>query len=97
MVDVQIFLHDLLGKRVILDQEDVLLMKNVKDGRFSVKHFYLRLTMGQESLFPFRVVWNYWMPTKVGFFAREASWGKVLTLDQLKKKGRPLIDPLLKV
>ena len=25
------------------------------------------------------------MPTKVGFFAWEAFWGKVLTLDQLKK------------
>ena len=26
------------------------------------------------------------MPTKVGFFAWEGSWGKVLTLDQLKKR-----------
>ena len=27
------------------------------------------------------------MPTKVGFFAWEASWGKVLTQDQLKRRG----------
>ena len=32
------------------------------------------------------------MPTKVGFFAWEASWGKVLTLDQLKKRGRTLAN-----
>ena len=32
------------------------------------------------------------MPTKVGFFACEASWGKVLTLDQLKKSGRALAN-----
>ena len=27
------------------------------------------------------------MPTKVGFFAWEASWGKFLTQDQLKRRG----------
>ena len=32
------------------------------------------------------------MPTKVCFFAWEASWGKVLTLDQLKKRGRFLAN-----
>ena len=32
------------------------------------------------------------MPTKVGFFAWEASWGKVFTLDQLKKRGRSLAN-----
>ena len=35
-------------------------------------------------------VWNTWIPTKVGFFAREVSWGKVLTVDQLKRMGRAL-------
>ena len=28
----------------------------------------------------------------MGFFAWEKSWGKVLTLDQLKKRGRPLAN-----
>ena len=32
------------------------------------------------------------MPPKLGFFAWEASWGKVLTLDQLKRKGIPLVN-----
>ena len=32
------------------------------------------------------------MPTKVGFFAWEAFWSKVLTLDQLKKRGRCLAN-----
>ena len=75
-----------------MNQEDVLLMKDVKDVRFSVKHFYLLLAMVWDSLFPFRFVWNPWVPTKVGFFAWEASWGKVLTLDQLKKRGRSLAN-----
>ena len=32
------------------------------------------------------------MPTKVSFFAWEASWGKVLTLDRLKQRGRSLAN-----
>ena len=32
------------------------------------------------------------MPTKVSFFAWEAYWGKVLTFDQLKKRGRSLAN-----
>ena len=32
------------------------------------------------------------VPLMVGFFAWEASWGKVMTLDQLKKRGRSLAN-----
>ena len=32
------------------------------------------------------------MPSKVGFFAWEASWGRVLTLDQLKRRGGALAN-----
>ena len=32
------------------------------------------------------------MPTKVAFFAWEASWGKVLTLDQLQRRGHSLAN-----
>ena len=90
--EVQIFLQVIQGKRVISNQEDVLLMKDIKGGRFSIKHFYLQLAPVRDSLFLFRFVWNPWVPTKVGFFAWEASWGKVLTLDQLKKRGRALAN-----
>ena len=89
---VQIFLQVIQGKRGISNQKDVLLMKDVKGSCFSVKHFYLQLAPMRDSLFPFRFVWNPWVPTKVGFFAWEASWGKVLTLNQLKKRGRTLAN-----
>ena len=32
------------------------------------------------------------MPSKVGFFAWETSWGKVLTLDNLKRRDRALAN-----
>ena len=52
-----------------LTGRDVLLMKDVKDGRFSVKHFYLYLSLSRDSLFPLCFVCNPLVPTKVGFFA----------------------------
>ena len=71
--EVQSFLHVIQRKRVISSGEDRLLMKDVKDGRFLVKLFYLLLDLAKDLLFPSRLVWNPWVPTEVGFFAWEAS------------------------
>ena len=38
---------------------------------------------GSVEPFLTSVVLNPWVPPKVSFFAWEATWGKVLTLDQL--------------
>ena len=37
--------------------------------------------------FPYRLIWNPAVPPKIGFFAWEATWGKALTLNQLKHRG----------
>ena len=37
--------------------------------------------------FPHRSIWNSAVPPKFGFFTWEATWGKVLTLDNLKRRG----------
>ena len=37
--------------------------------------------------FPNRCIWMDKVPTKVSFFAGEASWGKILTLDRLQRRG----------
>ena len=36
---------------------------------------------------PSKLLWNPYVPTKISFFAWEVRWGKILTMDQLKKKG----------
>ena len=61
--------------------EDKLLLKGVKDNGFSVKIMYKGLDHSPAIEFPYHSVWNSIMPPKIGFFAWEASWGKVLTLD----------------
>ena len=45
-----------------------------------------------EWAFPSRSIWNSVVPPRMSFFAWEASWGKVLTLDQLKRRGRALAN-----
>ena len=72
--------------------EDKLLLKGVKDNGFSVKIMYKGLDHSPTIEFLYRSVWNSIVPPKIGFFAWEASWGKVLTLDKLKHRGRALAN-----
>ncbi|RVW24851.1 hypothetical protein CK203_105114 [Vitis vinifera] len=37
--------------------------------------------------FPSKIIWNSCVQPKLNFFAWEASWGRVLTLDCLQKRG----------
>ena len=43
-------------------------------------------------LFLVHSIWNSCVSYKVRFFAWEASWGEVLTLDQLKRKERVIAN-----
>ena len=56
-------------------EEDRKAWKLTKDGRFSIKSSFDFLEVGREtSLFPKRLFWNKWVPSKMGFFALEAWW-----------------------
>ena len=67
-------------------EEDRLVWEGSKYGVFSVRSLYIVLEQGGEKTFPAKAIWNPWVPPKVCFFAWEASWGKFLTLDQLKRR-----------
>ena len=60
-------------------------MKDVRDEVLSVKLMYKGIDLSPAIEFSYRSVWNPTMLPKIGFFAWEASWCKVLTLDQLKR------------
>ena len=53
---------------------------------------YEVLVQSPSAVFPFQTIWNPVVPPKFGFFAWEALRGKVLTLDQLKRRGMALAD-----
>ena len=64
-----------------------LSLKNSMDKVFSVKSMYKGFDVSPALDFPHGLVWNPVAPPKTGVFAWEAAWGKVLTLDQLKRHG----------
>ena len=63
-----------------------------KNGSFSVNTCFELLEGGSQQSVPIKMLWNPTVPTKVGFFAWEVWWGKILTLDQLKKRGFSLVS-----
>ncbi|RVW36082.1 hypothetical protein CK203_079668 [Vitis vinifera] len=83
---VERLLSTLKGKRLVAGLEDRVLWKASKNGIFSVKSLYNTLESSRAVPFPGSIIWSPCVPTKVGFFAWEASWGKVLTQDQLKRR-----------
>ena len=87
-MEVENFLHAIQPMKVISNKEDKLILKGNKTKNYSVKLRYEVLNHPVSLLLPFIVlfIWNPSVPLKVGFFAWEAAWGKVLTLDQLKRR-----------
>lgn len=84
-------MEDLLGclceERVMLDEEDRVRWLMSNDGNFLVKSLYKVLEPDSPVCFLVKIIWNHWVQPKISFFAWEASWGKVLTLNQIQKKG----------
>ena len=67
--------------------EDMLLLKEVKEKRFSVQAMYKCYDSSPAFDFPYHSIWNSVVRPKIGIFTWEATWGKVLTLDNLKHRG----------
>ena len=68
------------------NMEDRVQWKEPKDSLFSIKACYSSLEGSSTIPFSNSIIWSSCAPPKVGFFAWKASWGKILTLDQLKKR-----------
>ena len=81
------FLERLHGKRVLEDVDDMVVWIETKSGKFWAKSLYLALEADYPYLFPSNSIWNVWVQPKISFFAWEATWGKALTLDLVKKRG----------
>ncbi|KAL6339823.1 hypothetical protein AAG906_034911 [Vitis piasezkii] len=71
----------------ISSEEDSVLWKGGGSGIYRIKEAYKLLVASNDMIFPNKGIWVDKVPTKVAFFAWEATWGKVLTLDRLQKRG----------
>lgn len=85
------FLLSLHGLRVCRDEEDGMLWTETKN-KFIVKSLYITLELGTSITSPSSFIWKAWVQPKVGFFTWETTWGKILTLDQVQKRGRSLAN-----
>ena len=85
MREVVNFMKMIHPQKVVANREDKMVLKGGTLSVYSVKLLYevLNRTEAETTPFPALSVWNTLVPLKVGFFAWEASWGKVMTLDQL--------------
>ena len=71
----------------ISPEEDSLIWKGGGHGVFQIRDAYKLLTVPSAITFPKKSIWVDKVPTKVAFFAWEATWEKVLTLDRLQRRG----------
>ena len=62
-------------------------MEGEKNGIFSIKASFALMECGNLKVVPLKVIWTNCVPIKVCFFAWEVWRGKVLTLEQLKKRA----------
>ena len=81
MEEVGSFLSFIHRKKIKPEIEDNLLVNESRLGNFSVRTMYNGLDNSVDFDFPIRLVWNATIPSKISFFAWEASWGKVMTLE----------------
>ena len=79
-------LHALRGYKPSME-EDSVCWKGGKNGKFRFKEAYRLVARTNDIVFPSRCIWVDLVPTKVAFYAWEATWGRVLTLDRLQKRG----------
>ena len=83
---VELLLHKIQVFRVQREEEDRVIWTASNDGTFSIKSLCSILERGGSSMFPSKSIWRIRVPPKVTFFSWEASWGKVLTLEQLQRR-----------
>ena len=86
------FLSCLEGMRAYRNEEDRVLWIENKNGRYTMKSFCMALESRTSISFPWSNIWKAWVHPRVSFFTWEATWGKVLTLDQVLKRGWSLAN-----
>ena len=89
---VERFMLKIQAFRVQREDEDKVVWTASRSGAFLVKSLYSILEPGNASLFPCGSIWRANVPPKVAFFAWEAFWGKILTMEQLQRRGYSLAN-----
>ena len=57
------------------------------DGVFDIRSFYSVLRGSPQVTFPWKASWGVRVPRRVAFFTWSAAWGRILTADNLMRRG----------
>jgi hypothetical protein len=72
--------------------EDKLWWIPSRKGTFEVRSFYRALSTQGPSSFPWKGIWRTKAPPRVAFFAWTATRGKILTIDNLRRRGMIVVN-----
>ena len=71
----------------VTPEEDSVLWKGGGSDSFRIRGAYNLVAAPNTLVFPGKNIWVDMVPSKVAFFAWEATWEKILTLDRLQVRG----------
>jgi hypothetical protein len=82
---------DLLQSNLPSQEVDDGLWQNLKKNRiFDIRSFYAALQDSPTVAFPWKSIWRTKAPRRACFFVWTAAWNKILTCDNLSKRGYTL-------
>ena len=81
------FLNLSNSKRTLENEKDGHFWKGGSGGCYNVKANAKLLEGVTDRKTPYKLIWNYLVPPKVSFFVWEVWWGKILTMEHLKRMG----------
>ena len=67
--------------------EDLLCWESPSNQKFAVKRYYRSLSPRSSISFPWKLIWKVKVPPQVAFLSWTVTLGKVLTIDNLRKRG----------
>jgi hypothetical protein len=91
-VDDLVSFHNLLYAHNLDGGVDKIWWVPDRKGTYAVKSFYNVLISRDCSPFPWKSIWRTKAPPRVAFFVWSAALGKILTLNNLKKKNMVLVN-----
>jgi hypothetical protein len=86
------FFEMLYSLRVRQGGEDRICWIPSKRRKFEVRSYYHVLSIPASSPFPWKSIWRVKAPLRVAFFVWTTTLGKILTLDNLRKRNVIVVD-----
>ena len=72
--------------------EDQMWWVPKKKGEFDIRSYYKTLRGSSLNIFPWKGIWGVKVPRWVSFFVWIAAWEKILTSDNLRRRGFSIVD-----